>query len=118
MNIPKNYFHDRLVLLILSINTFLAVATSAWILLRLSANHGNGYIVQYRSDLGINPFKVGSLTDLLSFIGFALLVWAFHTFLSMRVYHINRQLSVVVLALAVVLLVLAIIVSNALLVLR
>jgi hypothetical protein len=118
MTIPAKYFHDRLILLLLSTNVFLALFASLFVLLKLSSNHGNGYIVQYRSPLGISAFKTGSVTELLSFIGFALLVLAVHIGLSLRTYRIHRQLSVTVLSLGILLLVLTIIVSNALLVLR
>ena len=60
----KQYFHDHLVLLLLSINAFLAVAGSLFILLRLSTSSGTGYIVQYRASLGINAFKTGDVIDL------------------------------------------------------
>lgn len=118
MATPKKYFQDHLVLLLLSINAFLALATTAFVLARLSAGHGNGYIVQYRSSLGINAFKTGSVIDLLSFIIFGFLVLAIHTILSMRTYHVNRQLAIVILSLGILLLVLTIIISNALLVLH
>jgi hypothetical protein len=114
----KKYFHDHLVLLLLSINAFLAVAGSIFILLRLSTSHGTGYIVQYRASLGINAFKTGRVTDILSFIAFAALVLAVHTVLSIRAYNIHRQLAIAILSLGILLLVLTIIISNALLVLR
>ncbi|HET7320411.1 MAG TPA: hypothetical protein VFI84_02365 [Candidatus Saccharimonadales bacterium] len=118
MATPKKYFHDHLVLLLLSVDTFLAFLASVFVLLRLSAGHGSGYIVQYRPVLGINSYKTGSVTGLLSFIAFALVVLAIHVILSMRAYHVHRQLAVVILGLGTLLLVLTIIVSNALLVLR
>lgn len=118
MATSRKYFHDHIVLLLLSIDTFLTFAAGLFVLLRLSAGHGNGYIVQYRPSLGINAFKTGSVTELLSFIGFAFLVLAVHVILSMRAYHVHRQLAVTILALGILLLVLTIIVSNALLVLR
>ena len=121
MATPKKYFHDHVVLLLLSIDAFLAFLASAFVLLRLSAGHGNGYIVQCRdcsNPLAINKFTTGSVTALLSFIGFALLVLVVHTILSMRAYHVNRHLAITILGLGVLLLVLTIIVSNALLVLR
>ena len=114
----KKYFHDHLVLLLLSINAFLAVAGSVFILLRLSSSHGTSYIVQYRSSLGVNAFKQGSVVELLSFVAFAALVLSVHTMLSLRVYHIHRQLAIAILSLGILLLVLTIIISNALLVLR
>lgn len=119
-NLTK-YFHDRLVLLLLSTNIFLAFATSIFVLLQLGSNHGNGYIVQCRdcSNLSdINRFTNGSVVGLLGFIAFALLVLVIHVLLSMRVYHIHRQVAITILGFGILLLVLTLIVSNALLVLR
>lgn len=88
------------------------------VLARLGAGHGNSYIVQYRSSLGINAFKTGGVSDLLSFILFAFLILAIHSTLSLRIYAVNRQLAIVVLALGIMLLVLTMIISNALLMLH
>jgi hypothetical protein len=118
MTATSKYFHDRMVMLLFSTNVFLALAASLFVMLRLSSNHGTGYIVQYRSNLGIDAFKTGNLAGLLSFIVFDLLIVVMHVLLSLRVYSINRHLSTVILGLGVLLLVLSIIVSNALLVLR
>jgi hypothetical protein len=118
MALSKKYFHDHQVLLLLSINAFLAVGGSLLILLRLSTSHGNGYIVQYRSSAVISAFKTGTIIDLLSFIAFAALVLLVHTTLSIRAYNIHRQLAITILSLGILLLVLTIIISNALLVLR
>ena len=77
MSTPKKYFHDHLVLLLLSINAFLAIAGSIFILVRLSTSHGNGYIVACRdcsNPVALNKFANGSVIDLLSFVGFALIV--------------------------------------------
>lgn len=118
MLIPKNFFHDRVVLLLLSINTFLALLGSLLILLRLDSSRPDGYIVQYRANLGLSAFKSGGASTLVSFILFSLLILAFHTVLSMRIYPIRRHFAIAILALALLLLMLSIIVSNALLVLR
>lgn len=118
MTSTAKYFHDRMIMLLFSTNVFLALAASLFVLLRLSSNHGTSYIVQYRSNLGIDAFKTGNVAGLLSFVAFALLVLVIHVLLSLRVYKIHRQVSVVILGLGILLLVLCIIVSNALLVLR
>lgn len=118
MATSKKYFHDHFVLLLLSVNAFLAVAASILVLLRLSSSHGNSYIVQYRPSLGINAYQTGSVLELLSFVVFALLVLTVHTMISLRAYQIHRQLAIAVLSLGILLLILTIIVSNALLVLR
>jgi hypothetical protein len=118
MNIPKKFFHDRMVLLLLSMNTFVALLSSILILLRLDGGRTDGYIVQYRANLGLSAFKTGSASTLISFIIFAALVLVLHTVLSMRVFHLRRHFSVAILAMGLLLLILGMIVSNALLVLR
>ncbi len=118
MATSKKYFHDHLILLLLSTNIFLAFTTIVLVLVRLSSGRGSSYITQYRSPLGINAFQTGSVSELLSFVLFALLIATVHTVLSMRIYKVHRHLAVVVLALGILLLLLAIIISNALLALR
>lgn len=118
MATPKKYFHDHLVLLLLSVNGFLAIAGSIFILVRLTTSHGNGYIVQYRDATGLNDFKTGSVVDLLGFVAFAALVLAVHSLLSMRAYRVNRHVAIAILSMGILLLSLTIIISNALLVLR
>lgn len=118
MQIPKRYFHDRLVLLLLSINTFVATLNSVLILLRMDSSRADSYIVQYRANLGLSAFKAGGSSTFVSFIFFSLMTLAFSAILSMRVYPFHRQFAVVILSLTLLLLALALIVSNALLVLR
>jgi hypothetical protein len=121
MAISKQYFHDHLVMLLLSVNAFLAVGGSIFVLLSLSTGHSNGYIIQCRdcsNPAAVNKFTNGNITGLLSFVAFAALVLAAHLILSFRAYRIHRQLAIAILALGVLLLTLTIIVSNALLVLR
>jgi len=121
MTSTAKFFHDRLILLLLSTNVFLALAGSIFVLVQLSFNHSNTYIVQCRdcSSLGnIDRFTKGSVVQLLSFIVFALIVLAIHIVLSLRTYRIHRQLAVTVLGMGTLLLILTIIVGNALLVLR
>ena len=118
MDITQKYFRDRLVLLLLTVNIFLAALATILILLRVSGGHGSGYFVQYRANLGLNAYTVGSVWGILAFAVFAVAVAAFHWLISLRIYHIRRPLSVAILASATLLLVLTLIVSNALLVLR
>src|SRR3954468_3862787 len=113
MAAPRKYFHDHLMLLLLSINAFLAIAGSIFILLKLTTSHSSGYIVQYRSSLGVNAFKTGSVSSLISLVAFAILILLIPTFLSLRAYHIHRQLAIVVLSLGILLLLLTVIIGNA-----
>ncbi|HEV2402722.1 MAG TPA: hypothetical protein VGS08_00810 [Candidatus Saccharimonadales bacterium] len=120
MAVPKQYLHDRLVLLLISTNAFLAFLCVVSALLHLASGQGTSgpYIVQYRSNLGISAFKTGSVTVLLSFIVYAIVVCIMNIFLSIKTYHLRRQLAVAILSLGMLLLLLDVIVSNALLVLR
>jgi hypothetical protein len=121
MATSQKYFRDHLVLLLLSVNAFLAVAVSLFILISLSTGHSTSYIVQCRdcSDRDyVNKYTTGSVTSLLSFIVFAGLTLMANTLLSLRAYRIHRQLAVAILSLGVLLLVLAGIVSYFLLGLR
>lgn len=118
MPTAKKYFQDKTILLLLTVNVFMVFLDSIIILLRLGSNSGQGFIVQYRGNLGIGAFKTGSVIDFVYFIVFAVLIAIFHFILSMKIYRINRQFSVTVLSLGVLLLLVTLIVSNALLVLR
>lgn len=118
MTIPRKYFHDRLILLLLSIDGFFAFLASVWVLFKLDSGRSAGYIVQYRSSLGINALKTGSSSELIAFIGFAVLAFVIGVVLSVRTYVIRREVALAVLSLTALLLILSLIVSNALLALR
>jgi hypothetical protein len=115
--LSTKYFHDRLVLLLLSANAFLMVLTSLSVLFRLQGG-GDSFIVQYRANLGISAFQPGSVSQLLSFVAFAVLVTVAHAMLSWRAYPIRRELSVLILGFGTLLLLIGVIVSDALLALR
>ena len=115
--LSNKFFHDRIVLLLLSVNGFLAALTVISVLFRLQGG-GDGFIVQYRANLGISAFKTGSIDQIITFVVFALAVFAIHGMIAWRTYDIRRQLSLVVLLLGSLLLLLGAIVSDALLALR
>lgn len=118
METPKRYLHDRVVLLLLTVNGFLTLVTAVLILLRLDTSRTDGYFVQYRANLGLNAYQVGSFVSLLSFIILSVAVLVFHTLISHRVYPERRDVALIVLSFGTILLLLSMIVSNALLVLR
>jgi hypothetical protein len=118
LKVPEKYFHDRLILLILSVNTFVVLLNTVLILLRLDSARTDSYIVQYRANLGLSGFDVGSSTTFWSFILFSVLVLVGNVILSMRIYEMHRRFAVVILALSTLIIVLSLIVTNALLVLR
>ena len=115
MHIPKNYFHDRIVLLLITVNTFLTLLVGVLVVLNMDFNRPDGYIVQYRANLGLSAYKAGSSLVILSFIGFALAVMALHTLLSMKMYTHRRNFAIAMLGLGTLLLIVALFVSNALL---
>ena len=117
MHIPKHYFHDRAVLALLSVNTFLVLVSTVLIIFRLDGGDGGSYIVSFRSNLGLDAFSAGTA---INFIYFAVLAWfilLLHTYVSMRMYHARKYFSLAVLALGTLLLALIGIVTNALFVL-
>ena len=119
MPIPRKYLQDKLVLLLLSANIFLAFLCAALVFLRLNFGQGaEGYIIEYRSNLGISAFRVGGISHLIDFAIFAVIIVITNIVLSIRAYHIRRELSLSILSAGLLLLLLAIIVSNALMVLH
>lgn len=114
----KRYLHDRLILLLVSVNAFLAVVVSVWVLFHLDPGRTNGYIVEYRVNRGLSAFKTGSAADIISFVLFVAFIFVFNLVLSRQVYHMRRYVSVAILGMTTLLLILSLIVSNALLVLR
>ena len=116
MHIPKKYLHDKLALLLVSINVFLAFLCIVLVLLRAGLGQGvDGYIVEYRANLGLSAFQKGSILSIFGFVFFAMLTLIFNVLLSIRTYTVRRTLSLAILGLGVLVLLLAIIVSNALL---
>jgi len=114
----KKFFQDKMVLGLLSLNVFLALLLIIIVALRISSSGGESYIVQYRASLGIGAFKTGGIANFIYIMIFAVLATSFHAVLSLKVYHIKRQLTLLVLSMGSLLLIVALIVSNALLVLR
>lgn len=116
MSSEQKYFHDRIVLVLLTVFAFLVVIGSLLILLRLDGGRNEGYIVQYRSNLGVSPFKSGRAGEIVAFIPFMLIVLIVSVILSMRMHKINAKYASIILGLGVLLVILSMIVSNALLV--
>jgi len=115
----KHFLQDRTALLLVSGTAFLTLMAVVLILLKLGSGQGtSNYIVSYRASLGIDRYATGTVGDILSFVLAALLIFGLSLTLSFRAYRVKRELSLVVLALTIPLLLFLIVVSNALLVLR
>lgn len=108
---PKRYIHDRLVLLLLTVNVFFAVLVSVLILLTLSSGAGRIYTIEHRPTLGLSANKAGTAAQMSSFVVFVFLVLIFHTMLSIRVYSRRRNFAIIVLAMGTMLIIMAGIIS-------
>lgn len=118
MHIPKKYFHDRIILLLISSTVFLAILNMVLVLLGISSGNRLN-LVQYRPNLGLSAYSYESSTlAYVGFIVFGFMVAVIHILLSIRVYVIKRQYALVVLGMGILLIILSIIVSNALLIRR
>lgn len=118
MATSKHFLQDRTALLLVSGLSFLTLAAIILILLKLGSGQSGNYIVSYRASLGIDRYATGTATDIISFIFAAVVIFGLSVALAYKSYPVNRQLSLVVLALTLPLLLFLITVSNALLVLR
>ena len=113
----KAYFHDRFILLVLSINTFLAGALILTALLALN-DSAAGYIREYRSNLGLDGYEAGGIKDVLAFAVFAVILYIFQIYSSTKIYHIRKHISLMILLLTMVIYIFALLTINALLGLR
>lgn len=118
MTIPSRYFHNRSILLLLIINSILVLTGTLLILFRLDSNTTTNYIIEYRANLGIGEYEIGSALDIAGFVFFLLINFALCVFLSLRTFAVRKHVAVMVLAVSCLLSLLTIIVSLALLGLR
>lgn len=117
MATPKKFFHDHWVLLLLSVNAFLALAVAIYTSTSLLARQSTTYFVQCRkcgSD-DIDQFIVGNITGLLSFIVISVIIMAVHTVLAKRTYKLRRSFSLTILWLGVLLQILSLLIIYSLL---
>lgn len=118
MTIPSRYFHNRSILLLLIINTILVITGCLLVLFRLDSNTNSSYIIEYRANLGIGDWNLGSALDIAGFIFFLLINFTLCVLISLRTFVVRHHIAVSVLAISSLLSLLTIIVSNALMALR
>jgi hypothetical protein len=111
MATEKKYFHDKLILLILSANVSITILGTILMLLKLG-NSSASHIIQNRTDLGLNQYKNGTSVSLYAFIVFIWITLLIGATLSYRTYGIRRDFSVIVLGLGLLLIIMAILVSS------
>jgi hypothetical protein len=107
MSRTTHFFRDRNLLLLASLNVFLAASTSLLVAIKLYAMRGTvNYTVAYRDKdiVGLDSFTTGTVWDFISFVFAAGLLLTMGLLLAYRTFAIRRELSVVSSALTTVLL--------------
>jgi hypothetical protein len=117
MSNASKFFHDRLNLFLLTVNSFLVVVSVIIILLRIGGAQDT-YIHSYRSNLGLSAIAVGGVGEIIAFVLFAVGLFVIHIFMALEFHKIRRASAWVVMLLTMLLLILNLIVANALLDLR
>lgn len=110
----KKYFQDRSILflnLIIILGTLINVIATT---LRINTSQPVA-IIRYQTNLGLVGFERASVWQLYSFAVAAVLIAVVSIFLSARLFHLRRSLSVLVLFLAIIALLFNLIVSGAVL---
>jgi len=116
----KQFIHDKLALLLLSMHVFLVFIWTVVVALRLAGNKGaSGYFIEYRPVVGgIAQYKQGGIFDVLGFLIFLWVVLIIVGLIAARSYDMKRQLSLMVLGFGILITLFTMVVSNALLVLH
>jgi len=109
--IPKNYFNDKAVLALISVNGALLLIAVANVLFNVDTENDVS-IISYRQSRAIQVS--GPTSDLYQFALFALLVTIVSAVLSVKFYAHRRHLSISLLGLNIVSLALCLVVFNAL----
>lgn len=119
MTSPTKYFHDRSVLLLLTLNSLLVVTGVLFVLLHLDSSKGTAYIIQCRlCDTATHEFKSGSALDMTGFILYLLITYGLSVIISRRIYNERRHIALVMLATTSILAIFSILVSYSLFTLR
>jgi len=115
MHIPKNYFHNRTVLALLSVNAALFLLSVMGVILGVNPGENPNSIVAYRAVEGVDTGQISGPTgDLYQFALFSIVVTVAAVMISMKLYSHRKHLSVGVLGMNILLLAMAIIIFNAL----
>ncbi len=110
----KKYFQDRPILFLNLVVVLGALINVIAVSLRIDTSQSVA-TVRYQAALGLSGYPKGSVTELYSFIIFALLIAIVAIVLSARLYSQRRALSLLILTLTVIALLFNLIVSGAIL---
>lgn len=112
---PTNrYLHDRVVLILLTVIAVLTVIGVGSVLIRFDSGGNATTIAGYRPNLSSSTYVSGSSLDIYELPLYMVLVAATGVILSNKLYKIGRDTALLMLGGTVFLLVMAVVVSNAL----
>lgn len=114
MENSKNFLHDRVVLLLIAVIAVLLVVGVSLIMLRFDVSKNPTTIVAWRPNVTSSSYLSGKPIDIYAMAVFMGITALAATVLSARTYQVKRYISLFVLGGSVLLLLLATIVSNAL----
>ena len=112
LHIPRRYFLDKRILVLLAVNAGLYVLVTGYVLLNVDSGLNKVSITQYRSRWVTQVS--GPTSDLYQFAYFAFISFVGSTILSIRYYEKRRHIALTSLLLCSVILVFSIVVFNAL----
>lgn len=113
MKIPKHYFHDRVVLVLLGVNLALFLLSFLGVVLGVNPDENPTSIIAYRDTTRVGQIS-GPTGDLYQFAIFSAIVTFTSIVLSIKLYAHRKHLAIGTLGTNILLLSMAIIVFNAL----
>ncbi|MEK7626484.1 MAG: hypothetical protein AAB423_04005 [Patescibacteria group bacterium] len=116
MRATNTFFHDRIVLFFLTVNTFLFVVYEIFNAINFDSNAN--YFIQYRSGASVDEYKSGNGTDLIYFSLFVAFVYFAQFILSKRMYKDQKHASWAIMFSSTLILVMTFLVTWALFKLR
>jgi hypothetical protein len=114
MELPKKFLHDRIVLILITLIAALVVVGVSVVFLRFDISKNPTTIVAYRPNISGSSYQSGKPIDIYSLAVYIAVTAIVAVVLSARVYTVKRAVSLFILSSTVFLLILATIVSNAL----
>src|SRR5581483_6124460 len=107
MEIPKNYLHDRVVLLLITLISILTVIGVCVVMLRFDPSRNPTTVVAYRPNISGTIYQPGKTIDIYSLAVYMVLTAVLAIFLAAKTYAVRRHVAVFILSSAAFLLILS-----------
>jgi hypothetical protein len=114
MELPKKFLHDRMVLALVTLIAAFVVIGVSVVSLRFDVSKNPTTIVSYRPNISGSSYQSGKPVDIYSLAVFMVVIAVVAVSVSARTYNVRRSISIFMLSSTIFLLILATIVSNAL----